>query len=61
MAPMLTFIEAGLALAALAIAVWLRPWRMLQGPLLTPTLAAAVLLPWLWLMPQHMPQGLQPV
>jgi signal recognition particle subunit SRP54 len=39
--------------------LWLRPWRMLRGPLLTPALAALVLLPWLWLLPQKMPQGLQ--
>lgn len=48
-----------LALAALAVAAWLRPWRMLRGPLLTPALAGLVLLPWLWLLPQKMPQGLQ--
>lgn len=48
-----------LALAALAVAVSLRPWRMLRGPLLTPALAGLVLLPWLWLLPQKMPQGLQ--
>lgn len=48
-----------LALAALAVAAWLRPWRMLSGPLLTPALAGLVLLPWLWLLPQKMPQGLQ--
>lgn len=56
---MLFIIEAALALLALAIALSLRPWRMLQGPLLTPSLAAVALLPWLWLLPQHMPQGLQ--
>jgi len=48
-----------IALPCLALAVWLRPWRMLQGPLLTPALAALALLPWLWLLPQKMPQGLQ--
>lgn len=48
-----------LALTALAVAVSLRPWRMLRGPLLTPALAGLVLLPWLWLLPQKMPQGLQ--
>jgi uncharacterized membrane protein len=41
------------------VALWLRPWRMLSGPLLTPALASWVLLPWLWLLPQQMPQGLQ--
>lgn len=48
-----------LALTALGAAAWLRPWRMLRGPLLTPALAAVVLLPWVWLLPQKMPQGLQ--
>jgi uncharacterized membrane protein len=48
-----------IAVPCLAVAVWLRPWRMLQGPLLTPALAALALLPWLWLLPQKMPQGLQ--
>ena len=43
----------------LGLALWLRPWRMLDGPLLTPALAGLVLLPWLWLLPQKMPQGLQ--
>jgi uncharacterized membrane protein len=56
---MLMLVEAALALTALVIALGLKPWRMLQGPLLTPALAAVVLLPWLWLLPQHMPQGLQ--
>lgn len=41
------------------MALWLRPWRMLPGALLTPTLAALVLLPGLWLLPQTLPQGLQ--
>ena len=31
---------------------------MLHGPLLTPTLAALALLPWFWLLPQQLPQGL---
>lgn len=56
---MLTLFEAALALVALVVALLLRPWRMLSGPLLTPALAAMALLPWLWLLPQHMPQGLQ--
>jgi len=38
--------------------LWLRPWRMLGGALLTPALAAVVLLPGLWLLPQALPQGL---
>lgn len=52
-------IELVLGLAALAVALSLRPWRMLKGPLLTPALAALALLPWFWLLPQHLPQGLQ--
>jgi uncharacterized membrane protein len=56
---MLTLIEGALALIALVIALSLRPWRMLGGALLTPALAAVVLLPWMWLLPQKMPQGLQ--
>lgn len=48
-----------MAAACVALALWLRPWRMLRGPLLTPALAAVVLLPWVWLLPQKMPQGLQ--
>lgn len=57
--PMLTGIEMALALACMVMALWFRPWRMLAGPLLTPALAALALLPWLWLLPQKMPQGLQ--
>lgn len=56
---MLTLIEWGMAVLAVLAALSLRPWRMLQGALLTPALAAAALLPWLWLLPQQMPQGLQ--
>lgn len=56
---MLTGIELALALLCLVVALSLRPWRMLNGPLLTPTLATLALLPWLWLLPQKMPQGLQ--
>jgi uncharacterized membrane protein len=55
---MLIGFEIFLAFAALAVALWLQPWRMLQGPLLTPALAAVVLLPGLWLLPQALPQGL---
>ena len=47
-----------LGTALLAGALWTRPWRMLNGPLLTPTLAAVVLLPWAWLMPQWLPPAL---
>lgn len=56
---MLLYVEAVLGLIAIAVALSLRPWRMLGGALLTPALAAVVLLPWLWLLPQKMPQGLQ--
>ena len=48
-----------IAVPCMAAALWLRPWRMLRGPLLSPALAALALLPWLWLLPQKMPQGLQ--
>lgn len=56
---MLFWIESILGGAALMAALSLRPWRMLAGPLLTPALAALVFLPLLWLLPQHLPQGLQ--
>lgn len=56
---MLMFIEWGLGALALLVALGLKPWRMLSGALLTPALAAVALLPWLWLLPQKMPQGLQ--
>jgi uncharacterized membrane protein len=56
---MLIGIEFLLAFFMLAVAIWLRPWRMLSGPLLTPALAALVMLPWLWVLPQKMPQGLE--
>jgi uncharacterized membrane protein len=59
-------IEAVLALVALAVALWMQPWRMLaprplphagadpalrQSPLLSPLLASLVLLPWFWALP----------
>jgi uncharacterized membrane protein len=51
--------EALLLLSALAVALALRPWRLLRGgpggganPLLTPLLALLVLLPWLWALPR---------
>jgi uncharacterized membrane protein len=47
--------EVFLAVLALAVAVVMRPWRMLRGPLLTPFLAGVVLLPWCWLLPQMLP------
>lgn len=52
---MLFELEALLALVLLLIALALRPWRMLRGPLLTPFLAGVVLLPWSWLLPHMLP------
>ena len=56
---MWTALNLSIAVLCVAVALWLRPWRMLRGPLFTPALASLVLLPWLWLLPQKMPQGLQ--
>lgn len=56
---MLSAIEWGFGALALLVALSLQPWRMLKAALLTPALAALALLPWLWLLPQSMPQGLQ--
>lgn len=58
----MTAIEIGLALPALMLALMLRPWRMFAGPgvtLLSPAAAVLALLPWLWLLPYQLPQGLQ--
>jgi uncharacterized membrane protein len=46
-------LEAGLALVALAIALWLRPWRLLAAhpAIATPLLGTLVVLPWLWALP----------
>ena len=58
---------------ALAMSLWLRPWRMLSrqalekdgpsepSPLVTPLLATLVILPWLWALPvlHAMPLQLQ--
>lgn len=55
----LFWLELALGLPALVVALVLKPWRMLRGPLLTPALAALALLPWFWLLPQQLPQGLQ--
>lgn len=55
----LLVLELALGLLALVAALTLKPWRMLQGPLLTPALAALALLPWFWLLPLQLPQGLQ--
>lgn len=55
-------IESWLSLGALAVALSLRPWRMLRtSGLWTPVLAVLVLLPWLWAMPRmhSMPLPLQ--
>ena len=43
---------------SLLIALWMRPWRMLQdGVLLTPLLGNLVIVSWLWALPflHHMP------
>jgi uncharacterized membrane protein len=53
---MLLAVEFTVSLIALAVALWFRPWRMLQGALLTPALAAVVLLPGVWLLPQTLIQ-----
>ena len=56
------FIDASVLACALAMALWLRPWRLLHGgALLTPALATLVLLPWVWALPQlhTMPLQLQ--
>jgi uncharacterized membrane protein len=55
-------LELVLVMLALAIAMALRPWRLLAGGrLLTPLLATLALLPWLWALPslQAMPLQLQ--
>ena len=66
-------LEACLIAVALAISLWLRPWRMLSrqalekdgpsepSPLVTPLLATLVVLPWLWALPtlHRMPLQLQ--
>jgi uncharacterized membrane protein len=51
-------IEILIIVLALAAALAVRPWRLLSGPLFTPTLAALALLPWFWLLPQKLPQGM---
>ncbi len=66
-------IEACLIAVALAMSLWLRPWRMLSrqalekdgpsepSPVVTPLLATLVVLPWLWALPtlHRMPLQLQ--
>lgn len=46
-------LELAVALLALAVALALRPWRLLAGAatLATPLLAMLVVLPWLWALP----------
>ena len=51
-------LELALTVVALAAALIVRPWRLLRGPLLSPTLAALALLPWFWLLPQKLPNGM---
>jgi uncharacterized membrane protein len=49
-------LETTFTALALAIALWLRPWRMMRGTrLLTPALALLVLLPWAWALPALRP------
>ena len=55
-------LELPILVAALAIAVLVRPWRLLaDGALLTPLLGVLVILPWLWALPRlhTMPLQLQ--
>lgn len=55
--------EILLAVVALAVAVFTRPWRLLGGEagyaLLTPLLATLVALPWLWALPSLQASALQ--
>ena len=51
-------LEMALAVMALLAAWIVRPWRLLRGSLLSPTLASVALLPWFWLLPQKLPQGM---
>lgn len=55
---MLSELELVFAALTLSLAVWFRPWRMLNGPLLSPFLAGVVLLPWFWMLPQMLPSTL---
>lgn len=55
-------LEVSVLLLTLAVALLLRPWRMLRGGLLlNPVLAALVIMPWLWALPRlhAMPLQLQ--
>jgi len=53
--------EALIDLAALAIALALRPWRLFDGrpALTTPLFATLVVLPWLWALPALLKTGMQ--
>lgn len=56
-------VQLAIALSALALALFFRPWHILaRAPaLLTPLLATLVILPWLWALPalHHMPLQLR--
>ena len=55
-------INLALVTLSLALALVLRPWRLLAGgALLSPLLASLVITPWLWALPwlQRMPIQLQ--
>ena len=51
-------VEVVFCLLSLAVAIWMRPWRMLHdGALLTPMLGSWAIISWLWALPflHHMP------
>jgi uncharacterized membrane protein len=51
-------LSVALVVAALAVALALRPWRQLRGaPIWHPWLACLVLLPWVWAAQRVMPGG----
>jgi len=56
-------VDLAIALPALALALWFRPWRILaRAPaLVSPVLAILVVLPWLWALPSlhHAPLQLR--
>ncbi|WP_431276334.1 hypothetical protein ACQ858_08815 [Variovorax ureilyticus] len=52
-------LDTTLVVFALAVALSLRPWRMMRGgQLLAPALATLVLLPWVWALPALHPMPL---
>ena len=56
------FVSLAIVLIALALALAMRPWRLLRhAALVSPLLASLVITPWLWALPwlQHMPLQLQ--